>query len=147
MLTTRQVFNYTLRTGRDIFDDFEQLDCHHARMELGIENEYGLKLSLVLEGLDAIGLDVDTLDLNSVLRPTVAPEDDDDRDFVVDPELEKRTRARTRFPKKGVSKVLQSFIISEHISDDVLLDAPFDTATAAYNDAIKERNRQMKRRT
>lgn len=145
MIKTRDVFNYTLQSGRDLFDDMEQLDCQHARMELGKANEFAKQLSITLEILDRIGIDVEEIDLQSLLEPTIPPEDDDE-DFIMDEIAALHSRAMKRFPKCTVEKALQSFIISEHINDTLLLDAPYDIAMNIYNDAIKEQNRQMSKR-
>ena len=51
MLKTREVFGYTLNTGRDLFDDLEQLDRHEALSTLGRKNNVGFYLSVILDGL------------------------------------------------------------------------------------------------
>ena len=73
MLKTREVFGYTLNTGRDLFDDLEQLDRHEALSSLGRKNNVGFYLSVILEGLHSVGLDVDELDFEQITAKTYEP--------------------------------------------------------------------------
>lgn len=149
MLTTREIFNYTLRTSRDIFDDFEQLDCHFARASLGRDNEVSEYMSVILESLDKAGVVFDEVTeewLNELLKPTVESIEDDDSDFIADPIAELHTRAMTRFPKCSVRETIKSFLLSNHLNDEVLLDAPYDVTLDIYNEAIKEHNKKMTKR-
>lgn len=143
MLTLRQVMNYTLRTGRDIFDDFQTLDQNLALQELGQKNELGLITSQIMEGLDSIGIDPDG-PLLDLMTPTVIPEEDEDGpDFIPDATDELRARTRQRYPKKVVMTTIVNLTASEHINDQVLLDAPYDMAIDVYNKTAKQ---QQKRR-
>lgn len=143
MLTLRQVMNYTLRTGRDIFDDFQTLDQNLALQELGQKNELGLITSQIMEGLDLIGLDPDG-PLLDLMTPTMAPEEDEDGpDFIPDQLDELHARTRKRYPKKVVMTTIVNLTASEHINDQVLLDAPYDMAIDVYNRVAKQ---QQKRR-
>jgi len=143
MLTLRQVMNYTLKTGRDIFDDFQTLDQNLALQELGQKNELGLITSQIMEGLDLIGLDPDA-PLLDLMTPTVTPEEDEDGpDFIPDQLDELHARTRQRYPKKVVMTTIINLTASEHINDQVLLDAPYDMAIEIYNRVAKQ---QQKRR-
>ena len=143
MLTLRQVMNYTLRTGRDIFDDFQTLDQNLALQELGQKNELGLISSQIMEGLDLIGLDPDG-PLLDLMTPTMTPEEDDDGpDFIPDQLDELHARTRQRYPKKVVMTTIVNLTASEHINDQVLLDSPYDMAIDVYNKVAKQ---QQKRR-
>lgn len=143
MLTLRQVMNYTLRTGRDIFDDFQTLDQNLALQELGQKNQLGLISSQIMEGLDLIGIDPDG-PLLDLMAPTVEPEEDDDGpDFIPDQLDELHARTRKRYPKKVVMTTIINLTASEHINDQVLLDAPYDMAIDVYNKVAKQ---QQKRR-
>lgn len=143
MLTLRQVMNYTLRTGRDIFDDFQTLDQNLALQELGQKNELGLITSQIMEGLDLIGLDPDG-PLLDLMTPTMTPEEDEDGpDFIPDQLDELHARTRKRYPKKVVMTTIINLTASEHINDEVLLDAPYDMAIDVYNKVAQQ---QQKRR-
>lgn len=143
MLTLRQVMNYTLKTGRDIFDDFQTLDQNLALQELGQKNDLGLITSQIMEGLDLIGLDPDG-PLLDLMTPTVTPEEDEDGpDFIPDQLDELHARTRKRYPKKVVMTTIINLTASEHINDQVLLDAPYDMAIDVYNKVAQQ---QQKRR-
>jgi len=143
MLTLRQVMNYTLKTGRDIFDDFQTLDQNLALQELGQKNGLGLITSQIMEGLDLIGLDPDG-PLLDLMTPTVIPEEDDDGpDFIPDQLDELHARTRQRYPKKVVMTTIVNLTASEHINDEVLLNAPYDMAIDVYNKVAQQ---QQKRR-
>lgn len=143
MLTLRQVMDYTLKTGRDIFDDFQTLDQNLALQELGQKNELGLITSQIMEGLDLIGLDPDG-PLLDLMTPTVTPEEDDDGpDFIPDPVDELHARTRKRYARHVVMQTIINLTASEHINDQVLLDAPYDMAIEVYNRVAKQ---QQKRR-
>lgn len=149
MITTRHAIKYYLKTGRDVFDDYAELDKQQARLQLGEDNSVALALSNVLEGLDAAGLDVDNLDLESLMMPTVElsedSDDDDERDFIPDPNNELFNRAIGHAKKGAVSKTITALILSKNIMADILLDAPYDMAISAMNEAAKEQERQMKK--
>lgn len=149
MITTRHAIKYYLKTGRDVFDDYAELDKQQARLELGEDNSVALALSNVLEGLDAAGLDVDNLDLESLMMPTVElsedSDDDDEKDFIPDPNNELYNRAMGHARKGAVSKTITALILSKNIMADILLDAPYDMAISAMNEAAKEQERQMKK--
>ena len=148
MITTRHAIKYYLKTGRDVFDDYAELDRQQARLQLGEDNSVALALSNVLEGLDAAGLDVDNLDLESLMMPTVElseDSDDDEKDFIPDPTNELYNRAMGHARKGAVSKTITALILSKNIMADILLDAPYDMAISAMNEAAKEQERQMKK--
>lgn len=148
MITTRHAIKYYLKTGRDVFDDYAELDKQQARLELGDDNSVALALSNVLEGLDAAGLDVDNLDLESLMMPTVElseDSDDDEKDFIPDPTNELYNRAMGHAKRGAVSKTITALILSKNIMADILLDAPYDMAISAMNEAAKEQERQMKK--
>lgn len=149
MITTRHAIKYYLKTGRDVFDDYAELDKQQARLELGEDNSVALALSNVLEGLDAAGMDVDNLDLESLMMPTVElseDSDDDEKDFIPDPENDLYNRAMGHAKKGAVSKTITALILSKNIMADILLDAPYDMAISAMNDAAKEQERQLNRK-
>lgn len=148
MITTRHAINYYLKTGRDVFDDYAELDKQQARLELGEDNSVALALSNVLEGLDAAGMDVDNLDLESLMMPTTElseDSDDDEKDFIPDPQNELFNRAMGHAKKGAVSKTITALILSKNIMADILLDAPYDMAVSTLNEAAKEQERQMKK--
>lgn len=148
MITTRHAIKYYLKTGRDVFDDYAELDKQQARLQLGEDNSVALALSNVLEGLDAAGLDVDNLDLESLMMPTIElseDSDDDEKDFIPDPNNELYNRAMGHARKGAVSKTITALILSKNIMADILLDAPYDMAISAMNEAAKEQERQMKK--
>ena len=148
MITTRHAIKYYLKTGRDVFDDYAELDKQQARLQLGEDNSVALALSNVLEGLDAAGLDVDNLDLESLMMPTIElseDSDDDEKDFIPDPTNELYNRAMGHARKGAVSKTITALILSKNIMADILLDAPYDMAISAMNEAAKEQERQMKK--
>lgn len=148
MITTRHAINYYLKTGRDVFDDYAELDKQQARLELGEDNSVALALSNVLEGLDAAGLDVDNLDLESLMMPTVElseDSDDDEKDFIPDPQNELFNRAMGHAKKGAVSKTITALILSKNIMADILLDAPYDMAVSVLNEAAKEQERQLQK--
>ena len=149
MITTRHAIKYYLKTGRDVFDDYAELDKQQAKLELGEDNSVALALSNVLEGLDAAGLDVDNLDLESLMMPTVElseDSDDDEKDFIPDPQNELFNRAMGHAKKGAVSKTITALILSKNIMADILLDAPYDMAVSVLNEAAKEQERQMNRK-
>lgn len=149
MITTRHAIKYYLKTGRDVFDDYAELDKQQAKLELGEDNSVALALSNVLEGLDAAELDVDNLDLESLMMPTVElseDSDDDEKDFIPDPQNELFNRAMGHAKKGAVSKTITALILSKNIMADILLDAPYDMAVTALNEAAKEQERQMNRK-
>ena len=113
-----------------------------AQQELGQRNELGLITSQIMEGLDLIGLDPDG-PLLDLMTPTVTPEDDDGPDFIPDQLDELHARTRQRYPKKVVMTTIVNLTASEHINDQVLLDAPYDMAIDVYNKVAKQ---QQKRR-
>lgn len=148
MITTRHAIKYYLKTGRDVFDDYAELDKQQAKLELGEDNSVALALSNVLEGLDAAGLDVDNLDLESLMMPTVElseDSDDDEKDFIPDPQNELFNRAMGHAKKGAVSKTITALILSKNIMADILLDAPYDMAVSVLNDAAKEQERQLQK--
>lgn len=149
MITTRHAIKYYLKTGRDVFDDYAELDKQQARLQLGEDNSVALALSNVLEGLDAAGMDVDNLDLESLMMPTVElsedSDDDEEKDFIPDPQNELFNRAMGRARKGAVSKTITALILSKNIMADILLDAPYDMAISAMNEAAKEQERQLKK--
>lgn len=149
MITTRHAIKYYLKTGRDVFDDYAELDKQQAKLELGEDNSVALALSNVLEGLDAAGLDVDNLDLESLMMPTTEfseDSDDDEKDFIPDPQNELFNRAMGHAKKGAVSKTITALILSKNIMADILLDAPYDMAVSVLNEAAKEQERQMNRK-
>ena len=149
MITTRHAIKYYLKTGRDVFDDYAELDKQQAKLELGEDNSVALALSNVLEGLDAAGLDVDNLDLESLMMPTVElseDSDDDEKDFIPDPTNDLYNRAMGHTKKGAVSKTITALILSKNIMADILLDAPYDMAVSVLNEAAKEQERQMNRK-
>lgn len=148
MITTRHAIKYYLKTGRDVFDDYAELDKQQARLELGEDNSVALALSNVLEGLDAAGLDVDNLDLESLMMPTVElseDSDDDEKDFIPDPMNDLYNRAMGHTKKGAVSKTITALILSKNIMADILLDAPYDMAVSVLNEAAKEQERQLQK--
>nr|DAU40416.1 MAG TPA: hypothetical protein [Caudoviricetes sp.] len=148
MITTRHAITYYLKTGRDVFDDYAELDKQQAKLELGEDNSVALALSNVLEGLDAAGLDVDNLDLESLMMPTVElseDSDDDEKDFIPDPQNELFNRAMGHAKKGAVSKTITALILSKNIMADILLDAPYDMAVSALNEAARVQERQLKK--
>lgn len=148
MITTRHAIKYYLKTGRDVFDDYAELDKQQAKLELGEDNSVALALSNVLEGLDAAGLDVDNLDLDLLMMPTVElseDSDDDEKDFIPDPQNELFNRAMGHAKKGAVSKTITALILSKNIMADILLDAPYDMAVSVLNEAAKEQERQLQK--
>lgn len=148
MITTRHAIKYYLKTGRDVFDDYAELDKQQAKLELGEDNSVALALSNVLEGLDAAELDVDNLDLESLMMPTVElseDSDDDEKDFIPDPQNELFNRAMGHAKKGAVSKTITALILSKNIMADILLDAPYDMAVSVLNEAAKEQERQLQK--
>ena len=148
MITTRHAIKYYLKTGRDVFDDYAELDKQQAKLELDEDNSVALALSNVLEGLDAAGLDVDNLDLESLMMPTVElseDSDDDEKDFIPDPQNELFNRAMGHAKKGAVSKTITALILSKNIIADIILDAPYDMAVSVLNEAAKEQERQLQK--
>lgn len=143
MLSTRQIFNYTLFTGNDLFDDLKNLEIHATKRMLHKKNKYNKILAQVLNGLDVIGIDVDNVDLSELLAPTVQ-DDSTDSDFI--PYHDNELNAIDTRDEKIVSKVLESFIITKHINSDILLDAPFDMAVKCFNSAMKTKADAQKRK-
>lgn len=148
MLTTRQIFNYTLHTGRDIFDDFTELDRQEALAQLKQPNTVGLCISVILESLDKIGLT--DVDLQEVLQPTTEPEEPEDKnenkDFIPNPENDLYNRAMYKAPKKLVSQTISAFMLTKQLNTNILLDAPYDIAVLEFNKAAKIKEDSMKRR-
>lgn len=143
MLSTRQIFNYTLFTGNDLFDDLKNLEIHSNKRMLHKKNKYNKILAQVLNGLDVIGIDVDNVDLSEILAPTVKIDDSTDSDFI--PYNDTELNAIDTRDEQIVSKVLESFIITKHINSDILLDAPFDMAVKYFNNAMKTKANAQKR--
>lgn len=143
MLSTRQIFNYTLFTGNDLFDDLKNLEIHATKRMLHKQNKYNKILAQVLNGLDVIGIDVDNVDLSELLAPTVQ-DVSTDSDFI--PYHDNELNAIDTRDEKIVSKVLESFIITKHINSDILLDAPFDMAVKYFNNAMKTKANAQKRK-
>lgn len=143
MLSTRQIFNYTLFTGNDLFDDLKNLEIHSTKRMLHKKNKYNKILAQVLNGLDVIGIDVDNVDLSEILAPTVKIDDSTDSDFI--PYNDTELNAIDTRDEQIVSKVLESFIITKHINSDILLDAPFDMAVKYFNNAMKTKANAQKR--
>lgn len=143
MLTLRQVMNYTLQTGRDIFDDFALLDRALALQELHKPNQLGLITSQIMEGLDLIGIDPEG-DLLGLMTSTIDPTEDaeDGPDFIPDRFDELHARTRHRYAKKAVMTTIINLTASNHINDEVLLDAPYDMAIQVYNDVAKQQNKR-----
>lgn len=150
MLKTREVFGYTLNTGRDLFDDLEQLDRHEALSTLGRKNNVGFYLSVILDGLYSVGVDVDELDFEQITAKTYEPaehekeQDGKDDDFV--PLIDPITRSRARFPKHTVKKTIKHFLISGYLNNDILLDSPFDIVVELYNEAVNEQNKRQRQK-
>ena len=150
MLKTREVFGYTLNTGRDLFDDLEQLDRHEALSTLGRKNNVGFYISVILDGLYSVGMDVDELDFEQITAKTYEPaehekeQDGKDDDFI--PNIDPITRSRARFPKNTVKKTIKNFLISGYLNNELLLDSPFDIVVEVYNEAIDEQNKQRRKR-
>ena len=127
MITTRHAIKYYLKTGRDVFDDYAELDKQQARLQLGEDNSVALALSNVLEGLDAAGLDVDNLDLESLMMPTIElseDSDDDEKDFIPDPNNELYNRAMGHARKGAVSKTITALILSKKYHGRYLTRCP-----------------------
>lgn len=144
MLSTRQIFNYTLFTGNDLFDDLKNLEIHSTKRMLHKKNKYNKILAQVLNGLDVIGIDVDNVDLSEILAPTVKIDDSTDLDFI--PYNDTELNAIDTRDEQIVSKVIESFIITKHINADILLDAPFDMAVKYFNNAMKTKANAQKRK-
>ena len=150
MLKTREVFGYTLNTGRDLFDDLEQLDRHEALSTLGRKNNVGFYISVILDGLYSVGMDVDELDFEQITAKTYGPaehekeQDGKDDDFI--PNIDPITRSRARFPKNTVKKTIKNFLITGYLNNELLLDSPFDIVVEVYNEAIDEQNKQRRKR-
>ena len=93
-------------------------------------------------------MDVDNLDLESLMMPTVElseDSDDDEKDFIPDPTNELYNRAMGHARKGAVSKTITALILSKNIMADILLDAPYDMAVSVLNEAAKEQERQLKK--
>lgn len=152
MLSTKLVFKYTLHTGYDIFDDFNELDRQQALRELGEENEYANHVFMILDRLDSIGVDIDTLELNELLKPTIEFENDDEnidprkKDFIPDTHVTLQERAIPKQPKGIVKEAIKAMVASDHINDTILLEAPYDMAMFMFSEAMKAKSDAMKRK-
>lgn len=149
MIQTRHIFNYTLQTGRDIFDDFKHLNEHASRAKMGLPNEYAFYLDVIYKTLDKIGLNVDDIDLRTILADTVPPQQKDDTtgafskdEFVAfsDPRLD----AFKAQDENAVESIIESFIVSKLLDNEMLLEAPFDIATRVVENAMKKKAKAMK---
>lgn len=143
MLETRKVFDYYLRTGGDLFDDLDKLKCEYAKRYLNRENNYGEQLSVLLERLDAIGIDVEKFTIEDLTAPTI-PEEKKPEKLVISEEDKMRQDATYWGPKRSVRETLAAFINAELLTSDVLLSAPYDMALAQVNYAFKKREEVMK---
>nr|DAJ47783.1 MAG TPA: hypothetical protein [Caudoviricetes sp.] len=149
MLKTRHIFNYTLQTGRDIFDDFKHLKEHAARAKMGLSNDYAFYLDVIYRTLDTIGLNVDNIDLQTILSDTAPSQPKKDAngvfskdDFIAfsDPRLD---TFKTQ-DERAVESIIESFIVSELLNNEMLLEAPFDIATRVVENAMKKKAKAMK---
>ena len=152
MLSTKLVFKYTLHTGYDIFDDFNELDRQQALRELGEENDYANHVFMILDRLDSIGVDIDTLELNEILKPTIEFENDDEnidprkKDFIPDTHVTLQERAIPKQPKGIVKEAIKAMVASDHINDTILLEAPYDMAMFIFSESMKAKSDAMKRK-
>lgn len=152
MLSTKLVFKYTLHTGHDIFDDFNELDRQQALRELGEENDYVNHVFMILDRLDSIGVDIDTLELNELLKPTIEFKNDDEnidprkKDFIPDTHVTLQERAIPKQPKGIVKEAIKAMVASDHINDTILLEAPYDMAMFMFSEAMKAKSDAMKRK-
>lgn len=152
MLSTKLVFKYTLNTGHDIFDDFNELDRQQALRELGEENDYANHVFMILDRLESIGVDVDTLELNEILKPTIEVKNEvettDPRkeDFIPDVHITLQERAIPKQPKWIVKEAIKAMVASDHINDTILLEAPYDMAMLMFSEAMKAKSDAMKRK-
>lgn len=152
MLSTKLVFKYTLHTGYDIFDDFNELDRQQALRELGEENDYANQVFMILDRLDSIGVDIDTLELNELLKPTiefkneVETTDPRKEDFIPDTYVTLQERAIQKQPKGIVKEAIKAMVASDHINDTILLEAPYDMAMFMFSEAMKAKSDAMKRK-
>lgn len=152
MLSTKLVFKYTLNTGHDIFDDFNELDRQQALRELGEENDYANHVFMILDRLDSIGVDIDTLELNDILKPTIEfkneieTTDPRKEDFIPDVHVTLQERAIPKQPKGIVKEAIKAMVASDHINDTILLDAPYDMAMFMFSEAMKAKSDAMKRK-
>ena len=152
MLSTKLVFKYTFNTGHDIFDDFNELDRQQALRELGEENDYANHVFMILDRLDSIGVDIDTLELNDILKPTiefkneVEPTDPRKEDFIPDTRVTLQERAIQKQPKGIVKEAIKAMVASDHINDTILLEAPYDMAMFMFSEAMKAKSDAMKRK-
>lgn len=152
MLSTKLVFKYTLHTGHDIFDDFNELDRQQALRELGEENDYANYVFMILDRLDSIGVDIDTLELNELLKPTiefkneVETTDPRKEDFIPDVHVTLHERAIPKQQKGIVKEAIKAMVASDHINDTILLDAPYDMAMFMFSEAMKAKSDAMKRK-
>lgn len=152
MLSTKLVFKYTLNTGHDIFDDFNELDRQQALRELGEENDYANHVFMILDRLDSIGVDIDTLELNEILKPTiefkneVETTDPRKEDFIPDVYVTLQERAIPKQPKGIVKEAIKAMVASDHINDTILLEAPYDMAMFMFSEAMKAKSDAMKRK-
>nr|DAK54261.1 MAG TPA: hypothetical protein [Caudoviricetes sp.] len=142
MLETRKVFDYYLKTGGDLLDDLDKLKSEYAKKYLKRENTYAEQLSILLERLDAIGVDVSTLSLEELTAPTIPPNVKESK-LLISEEDKMRQDAQYWGAKHSVRDTLSAFICGELITADVLLDAPYDTAVDAVNYAFKKREEAM----
>ena len=152
MLSTKLVFKYTLHTGHDIFDDFNELDRQQALRELGEENDYANHVFTILDRLESIGVDVDTLELNEILKPTIEVENEVEttdprkKDFIPDVHITLNERAIPKQPKRIVKEAIKAMVASDHINDYMLLEAPYDMAMMMFSEAMKAKSDAMKRK-
>lgn len=147
MILLKDVINYTLHTGRDLFDDFNNLNKHQALAELEQPNEVGLILSTILEGLDIIGIDLDDTLLEDLMVPTMDfSKDEDERDFIPDKYDTLINTINGFKEKRDVDKLITSLILSKMINNKIILNAPYDMAVRALNAAAEEQEQQFKQR-
>lgn len=172
MLTTRQVFDYTRLTARDLFDDVNELDFQLAKRDAGEKNNAMTLLSKILTGLDLAGVDVDKVEIRDLLQPTAdidvlnkktentdisslfKTNDDEEevelvestgpRGFVESDETGLRDRLIKKNNEQTVIKSLEVFLLSD-INHEMLMDAPYDVAMALFNRAAKTREKELKK--
>lgn len=148
MISTRDVFNYAMQ-GRDIMDDFENLDIHSKRDVLGLDNHVTDIYSDILMTLDVIGFDAENVDLTTLLEPTLKIVNNDQTD---DDEEKKESELEgfipIQIPPMVQKETTQLSFVNMTLSgylNDILLDAPYDMAILAFNLMAKKQKEQMKR--
>lgn len=146
LMKTRDVFRYAMQ-GRDIMDDFENLDIHSKREMVGLDNLATDIYSDILMTLDAIGFNADDIDLQTLLTPTLEIPRDESQD------VNKKDSERMGFlplnippmvQKESTQEALVNMTMSGYLND-ILLDAPYDMAILAFNSMAKKQKEQMKR--